>query len=93
MAKCYMIVEVEYDPTITDPESVSNALDTLMDTAKSTPGILDEYGNPRVGAFYPVDTEDIQHLHAVAKGPILQVQKDGLANILHRLGVLEEPAL
>ena len=93
LTKSFMVIETAFDPDITDAESLASALDTLMDTAKSTPGILDEYGDPEVKAFYPVDPEDIQHLLEVARGPITQPQRDALANILHRLGAISEPAL
>jgi len=52
MEKATLTIDVEYDPNITDAESVASALDTLMETALSTPDILDEYGNPRIGDFY-----------------------------------------
>lgn len=55
MKKAILYVEIEYDESITDDESVANALDHLMDNARSTPGILDEYGNPDVGAFFVLD--------------------------------------
>lgn len=45
-------VDVTFNEAVTDEDGVGNALDTLMETATSTPGILDEYGNPEVGAFY-----------------------------------------
>ena len=93
MAKAFMIVEVDFDASITDAESVSYALDALVDTATSAPGILEKHGNPDIGDFLPIDPEDIQHLHEVAKGPITQRQKDGLANLLHRLGVIPIPEL
>ena len=93
MAKAYMVVEVEYDPTVTDSESLADALDILMDTARSTPGILDEYGNPRVGEFYPMDETDILQLEKFTKLPLTKKQRDALANLLHRLGRLDTPAL
>jgi hypothetical protein len=36
---------------VTDDESVARALDRLMESALSTPGILDEYGDVEVGEF------------------------------------------
>jgi hypothetical protein len=51
-----LYVDVDYNPEVTDPEGLSNALDTLMETAMSTPGILDEYDDPQVGAFYILKT-------------------------------------
>jgi len=47
-------VAVDYDPEVTDPDALAEALDTLMETALSVPGVFDDYGNPSVGAFYPV---------------------------------------
>jgi hypothetical protein len=49
---------VEYDPELTDGESVAAAMDTLLETAMSTPGILDEYGPVEVGAFEVEETAD-----------------------------------
>jgi hypothetical protein len=51
MNKATLTVDVDYNPAITDPESLAAALDTLLQTALSTPGILLEYGDPVVGAF------------------------------------------
>ena len=50
--KLTLKLDVEYDPAVTDADSLASALDTLMATALSTPGILDEYGNPRIGKFF-----------------------------------------
>jgi len=50
--KTQLIIDVEYDPDITDPESLASAVDCLMKTACSTPGILDDYGNPVFGEFF-----------------------------------------
>ena len=55
MKKAILYVEIEYDEQITDDESVAGALDHLLDTTKSSPGILDEYGDVDVGAFYCLD--------------------------------------
>jgi hypothetical protein len=52
MKTAKLIVKIEYDDKVTDPESVASALDTLMETAMSIPEVLDEYGNPRVGPFF-----------------------------------------
>lgn len=49
---CTLSVKVDFDDSQTDPESLASAMDTLMKTALSTPGILDEYGDPRsVGSW------------------------------------------
>ena len=49
--KATLTVEITYNDSVTDPESISNALDQLMETALSTPDILEEYGNPEIGPF------------------------------------------
>lgn len=55
MKTCTLTIAVAYDETITDPESLATAADTLLTTALSTPGILDDYGNPVFGEFLPSD--------------------------------------
>jgi hypothetical protein len=52
--KIMLTVEIEYDPATTDPEGLACAMDRLLETALSTPDILDEFGNPTVGGFYVV---------------------------------------
>lgn len=52
MAATTLNVDIEYDPDVTDPESLACAMDRLIETILSTPGILDEYGNPRVEPFF-----------------------------------------
>ena len=52
MAKTTLIVDIEYDPELTDPEGLASAMDRLMEMALSTPGIMEEYGDPRVGEFF-----------------------------------------
>ena len=46
-------VEVEFDDDLTDADSIGNALDVLMDTAKGTPGVLEDYGDVWIGGFFP----------------------------------------
>lgn len=47
-----LYLEVEYDDEATDPDSIAIGLDGLMETATSTPDILDDYGNPKIGEFF-----------------------------------------
>ena len=49
--KTTLTVEVEYDPAMTDPEGLACAMDRLLETALSTPDIVSEYGNPKMGEF------------------------------------------
>jgi len=52
VAKTTLTIEVEYDPRVTDPDSIANAADSLLETALSTPDVLDEYNNPVFGEFF-----------------------------------------
>ena len=49
--KTLLTLEVDYDPSVTDPEGLATAMDRLMETACSTPDILDDYANPAIGEF------------------------------------------
>ena len=51
MKKTRFALEVAFNPSATDSEGFASALDRLLETACSTPGILDEYGNPTLGQF------------------------------------------
>lgn len=48
---CRLSVDVRYDRRVTDPDSLAVAMDVLLRTAVSTPGILDEHGDPEAGQF------------------------------------------
>ena len=48
---CTLQVKVTYNPKLTNPDALASALDILLATAMSTPGILDECGDPSVGGF------------------------------------------
>ena len=39
-----LTVEIDYDPAMTDGEGLACAMDRLLETALSTPGIVEEYG-------------------------------------------------
>lgn len=47
-----LTIEIEFDPDITDADAVGEAVDNLLETAMSTPGILEEYGEPSIGQTY-----------------------------------------
>jgi hypothetical protein len=51
MRKAVLEIEVRYDESVTDAEAVAAAADRLLETALSTPGIMDEYGNPTFREF------------------------------------------
>ncbi len=83
--KLTLTIDVEYDSDVTDAESLAVALDRLMETALSTPDILDEYGNPRVGQFFvarPVSKSYTLELD----GPLFRAQREQLLRIHHAAG-------
>ena len=47
--KTNLSLEVEYSPKRTDPESLATAVDRLLETVLSTPGIMEDYGDPTFG--------------------------------------------
>jgi hypothetical protein len=55
-AKTTLTVDVSYDPELTDPEGLACAMDRLLETILSTPGIMEEYGDPQIGPFLVTDT-------------------------------------
>jgi len=56
MAKTTLTLDVTYDDEVTDPEAIASAADRLMETVLSTPGIMEEYANPRFGEFFVART-------------------------------------
>jgi hypothetical protein len=46
-----LAIEVQYDDDVTDEDSIATAADRLLETVLSTPGILEDYGDPQFGAF------------------------------------------
>jgi hypothetical protein len=43
--KTTLTVDIQYDPGKTAPEGLACAMDRLLETILSTPGILDDYGS------------------------------------------------
>jgi hypothetical protein len=62
--KAVLYIEVEFDENVTDADSVAVAADRLLETALSTPDVLDDYGNPTFGAFYELNWEAIDRLQS-----------------------------
>ena len=50
--KTKLSIEVEFDGNQTDAESLATAADTLLQTALSTAGVLNEFGTPQFGDFF-----------------------------------------
>jgi hypothetical protein len=61
MAKTTLTVEIEYDPDLTHPDGLASAMDRLLETALSTPGIMEEYGDPRFGEFFVAPANGGRH--------------------------------
>ena len=78
MKKTTLTVEIEYAPALTDPEGLASAMDRLLETALSTPGILEDYGTPTIGEFFvavepPMPPEQPQqHVVLDISGGVLQ---------------------
>ena len=49
---CTLTLHVTYDDKLTDEDTVAEALNQLLQTAVSTPGVLDHCGEPDVGELY-----------------------------------------
>lgn len=46
-----LTIDVNFDPEVTDAESLAQAADNLLETSLCTPGIVEEYGDPNFHAF------------------------------------------
>ena len=88
MAKTTLTVDIQYDGRRTDPEALACAMDRLMETALSTPSILDEYGNPTVDEFLVAkSTADLKRYTLRIDGGLLRNQRRlllKLADAAHR---------
>ena len=84
--KAQLCLEVEYNPEHTDPEGLANALDRLLETVLSTPGITDEYGEPHFGPCWVSSTDSPGAGHLDLLGGQIQIDvEDGAANITSAL--------
>ena len=83
--KTILTVEIQYDPTKTDPEGLACAMDRLLETALSTPDILEEYGNLRVGEFFVASETAMSALKPYAlciDGQLLRSQRQLLLKLV-----------
>lgn len=80
--KTTLTLTVEYDPKRTDAESVATALDRLLETVMSTPGILDEYGPIQVGEFRQLHTgaDVVAYTIDAAPDPLLPFVEEAFEN-------------
>jgi len=82
-------IEIRFDPDITDAESLASAMDQLLETALSTPGILEDYGNPALGDFYVVNecmqaeeqADDQKTYRLQIDGPAFRTQRELLLKL------------
>jgi hypothetical protein len=72
MMKTTLTVEIEYDPAMTDGEGLACAMDRLLETALSTPGILEDYGDPIVGEFFVAQETSAPKVVLNISGGVLQ---------------------
>ncbi len=88
-----LTVDVDYNPAMTDPESLASAMDTLLETALSTPGILDDYGDPVVGEFVAT-REYVAHVISEVhnRGPAIDTFHSDAPITLQRLTAYYETA-
>jgi hypothetical protein len=99
MAKTTLTVDIEYDPELTDPEGLASAMDRLLETALSTPGVMAEYGDSQVGEFLVAAADDSRHGSCAkdrrpsytlqVNGPLLRKQRQALLDVI-RLKLAEE---
>lgn len=47
-----LTIDVVYDDSKTDPEAIASAADALLEMALSSPGLMDEYGDPDFRPFF-----------------------------------------
>ncbi len=86
--KLTLKLDVEYDSTVTDDESLACSLDTLMETALSTPGILDECGNPQIGEFSILGPAPNSYTLEL-DGPLFRAQREFLLRLHNAAGMGE----
>jgi hypothetical protein len=86
-----LYLDVEFDENKTDAESVATALDRVLETGMSTPGVLDEYGDPTAGEFFVLDTEAARQRAAAPAERLAEraasagLQPEDLDELVHEL--------
>jgi hypothetical protein len=89
MKTAKLLIEVSYDEKATDAEALASALDRLLETALSTPGILDEHGNPKVSSFHAQAEEPAGgHLLQDEFQAVVLTEQDGRDLFLHGVVLL-----
>lgn len=84
MKSVMLMLKVDYDENVTDPDSLASGFDQLLETVTGTPGILDDFGNPKIGEFIP-ESEDY-----IADGDLVEGTKaDEVAAAASRLRIVD----
>lgn len=65
-------IKVYYEKDQTDAESIAYAMDTLIETAISTPGILDEYGDVGICASRILNTDELEVKNFAPDADVIQ---------------------
>ena len=84
MAKTTLTLDIAYDDHVTDPEALASTADRLLETILSTPGIVEEYGDPRFGEFFVAASpgnHDLQGYSLRIDGPLLASQRQLLLKV------------
>ena len=78
-------MDIEYDPELTDPEGLASAMDRLLETVLSTPDIMKEYGDPKMGEFFVANlaVTEPQNYSLRIDGPLLRQQRQALLDVIH----------
>ena len=71
-ATATFLLDVKYDPEATDPLDLSILLDSLLESACSTPGILADAGEPVLDEFYVAAKKSPRQLVLNLHGGVLQ---------------------
>lgn len=87
MSRTTLTVDIQYDERRTDPDALACAMDRLMETALSTPGILDECANPTVHEFRvaAVAASDLERYALRIDGDLLRRQRQLLLKLVDSL--------
>lgn len=92
MTTAQFTLEIRYNAHKTNPINLAVALDTLLETALSTPGVLDDHGRIEVGrdGFVPESKLSKTHAECQNCGKVWPVARlDDIEDVHSRVGVGE----
>jgi hypothetical protein len=93
--KARLYFDVQFNGHKTDPEGLASAMETLIETAMSTPGVMEEHGDPNVGECFVLDTKAaLEHASTVNRVIVEYTDPDRLIeNGGNELGELLAPVV